>query len=156
MADFIYNVALGRGHEFAQRVESGDPTDARLLMVALVTTETDATLKDLDTLAAVLANGNTAEATNTNYARKTLTDSDVTITIDDSGNAVQVDIPDQTWSAVASGDNWTDLVICYIPDGVTPGADSTAIPISQHDFSVTPDGSDITAQINSSGFYQAS
>ena len=34
--------------------------------------------------------------------------------------------------------------------------DTNIIPLTCHDFSVVPDGSDITAQINSAGFYRAS
>jgi hypothetical protein len=38
---------------------------------------------------------------------------------------------------------------------VTPGADSTFIPLTKHDFVVTPDGSDVTAQIALAGFYRS-
>lgn len=157
MGNFVFNIAKGRAAELYDRVDVSDPTDASLLVIAIVTTETDATLLDLDDLAAVLANANTAEATNTNYARKTLTDADiVAFAPDDVNDRVDLDIPDQTWSSVSAGDNWTDLAICYIPDGATPGADSTSIPLTFHDFAVTPDGSDITAQIDAAGFYRAS
>jgi hypothetical protein len=68
-------------------------------MLLLKTAEADATLKDRDDVAAILANGST-EADFTNYARKTgLTG---TITVDDTNDRVDVDIPDQTW-AVAGG-----------------------------------------------------
>jgi hypothetical protein len=98
-----------------------------------------------------------AEATNSNYARKVLTDSDLAAlpSPDDTNNRYDIDLPDQTWSAVAAGDNWTDLLICYDPD-TTGGADSAIIPLTLHDFSVTPDGSDIVAQIAAAGFFRAS
>lgn len=157
MGDFVYNIAKGRVAELYDRVDQGDPTNARLLIVVVNSSETDANLIDLDTLAAVLGNANTAEVTNTNYARIYLTAADLAaLAPDDANDRMDLDIPDQTWSAVAAGDNWTDLLICYIPDGVTPGADSTVIPLTQHDFSVTPDGSDITAQVAAAGFYRAS
>jgi hypothetical protein len=156
MADFVFNISKGRAAELFKRVDDGDPANSRLLVVAINTTATDATLLDLDTLAAVLADANTAEVTNTGYARKTITAADIAYAPDDANDRVDLDIPDQVWSAVAAGTAWTDLLICYIPDGVTPGADSTVIPLSQHDFPITPDGSDITAQIAAAGFYRAS
>jgi hypothetical protein len=156
MADFVFNVAKGRVAELFKRVDDGDPAAARLLVVAINTAATDATLRDLDTLAAIEADANTAEVTNTNYARKTLAAADVAFTVDDDNDRVDLDIADQTWNAVAAGDAWTDLLVCYIPDGVTPGADTTVIPLTCHDFSITPDGSNITAQINAAGFFRAS
>ena len=156
MGNFVYNIGLGRVAELFKAVDDGAPANSRLLVVAIVTTATDATLKDLDTLAAVLANGDTAEATNANYARKTIAAADITFTVDDANDRVDLDIPDQTWSAVGAGDNWTDLLVCYIPDGVTPGADSTVIPLTQHDFALSSDGSDVTAQIAAAGFFRAS
>ena len=65
-----------------------------------------------------------------------------------------MDFADQTWSAVASGDVWTDLLVCYDRD-TTGGTDSNIVPMTQHDFAVTPDGSDITAQLNAAGFFRA-
>lgn len=157
MADFVHNIALGRVAELYNRVDVSDPTDASLLVIAWVTTATDATLKDYDDVAAVAGDANTAEATNTGYARKTLTDADiVAFAPDDTNDRVDLDIPDQTWTSVSAGDNWTDLGIAYIPDGLTPGADSTAIPMTWHDFSISPDGSDITAQVAAAGFFRAS
>jgi hypothetical protein len=47
------------------------------------------------------------------------------------------------------------LVICYDPD-TGAGTDADLVPLVALDFAVTPDGSDITAQINSSGFFGAS
>jgi hypothetical protein len=156
MADQIFNIALGRVAELYNRVDLNDPTNAVLTIVAITTTETDATLKDLDDLGAVLGNANTAEVTNSGYARKELTDADiVAFAPDDVNDRVDLDIPDQTWTSVASGDNWTDLLICYDSDS-TGGTDANIVVMTQHDFAVTPDGSDITAQIAAAGFYRAS
>lgn len=156
MADFVFNIAKGRVVELYNRVDSNDPTDSALIIVVIDTSATDATLKDFDTLSAVLGDANTAEVTNTNYARKTLTDSDLSaISVDDTNDRFDIDIPDQTWSAVAAGDSWTDLLVCY--DGDTgAGTDANIIPLTCHDFPVTPDGSDITAQIAAAGFFRAS
>lgn len=156
MGDFVFNVAKGRVAEFYNRVDQSDPTNAALVLVVINTSATDATLKDFDTLSAVLADGNTAEVTNTNYARIVLDDTDLSaFSPDDANDRVDIDIADQTWSAVAAGDGWTDILICYDPD-TTGGTDANIIPLTCHDFAVTPDGSDITAQIAAAGFYRAS
>jgi hypothetical protein len=157
MADFVFNIAKGRVAELYNRVDSNDPANSALIIVVLATSglESDATLIDVDTLAAVVA-GTTNEVTNTNYARKVLTDADLSaMTPDDTNNRMDLDFPDQTWTAVASGDGWSKLIVCYDSD-TTGGADSAIVPLTAHDFVVTPDGSDITAQINASGFYRAS
>ncbi|MDR4483821.1 MAG: hypothetical protein R3B95_11515 [Nitrospirales bacterium] len=156
MGDFVFNVAKGRVAELYNRVKTNDPTNAALIVVAINTSETDGNLKDLDTLAAVLANGNTAEVTNSGYARKVLVDSDLNaLSPDDTNDRMDLDFADQTWSGVGSGGGWTDLLICYDPD-TTSGDDTSIIPLTQHDFAVTPDGSDVTAQLNAAGFYRAS
>ena len=156
MADFVYNIAKGRVAELYNRVDLSDPANAVLVIVVIDTSAGDATLIDLDTLALIESNGSTAEVTNTNYARKVLDDSDVTaFAPDDANDRVDLDFADQTWTAVASGDGWTDLLVCYDSDS-TGGADSGIVPMTQHDFAVTPDGSDITAQLNVAGFFRAS
>jgi len=157
VADQVFNIALGRVAELYNRVDLSDPTNAALIIVVLATSgiETDAVLKDKDDLAAVVA-GTTNEVTNTNYARKTLTDADiVAFAPDDTNDRVDLDIPDQTWTAVAAGDGWNDLLVCYDSD-TTGGTDANIVPLTMHDFVVTPDGSDITAQIAAAGFYRAS
>jgi len=157
MADFVFNIAKGRVGEFYNRVDTNDPANSALIIVILRTAsiETDAVLKDKDTLADVLS-GTTDEATNTNYARKTLTDTDISaFAADDTNDRVDLDIADQTWTSVASGDGWSKLLVCYDND-TTAGTDANIIPLTAHDFVVTPDGTDIVAQIASAGFYRAS
>lgn len=156
MADFVYNIAKGRVAELYNRVDSNDPANSALIIIVWNTTATDATLRDLDTVAAIEADVNTAEVTNTGYARKTLTDADiVAFAPDDTNDRVDCDIPDQTWTAVAATPTWTDLGTHYDND-TTTGTDSNIIPLTQHDFIVTPDGSDITAVIAATGFFRAS
>ena len=156
MANQVFNIALGRVAELYNRVDTNDPANSALIIAILATAgvETDAVLKDKDTLADVVA-GTTNEVTNTGYARKTLTDTDiVAFAPDDTNDRVDLDIPDQTWTAVAAGDGWNDLLVCYDSD-TTGGTDANIVPCTMHDFSVTPDGSDITAQIAAAGFYRA-
>jgi len=160
MADFVFNIAKGRVAEHYNRVKSNDPANSALIIVVLGATSiaSDATLIDFDTLSAVLANPS-YETNNTNYARKTLTDADLAaLSPDDANDRMDVDIPDQTWAAVAADGthgNWAKLLVCYDPD-TTGGTDANIIPLTAHDFAVTPDGSDIVAQIAAAGFYRAS
>lgn len=157
MADQVFNIALGRVTELYNRVDSNDPANSALIVAVLATAgiESDAVLKDKDDLAAVVA-GTTNEATNTGYARKVLTDTDiVAFAPDDTNDRVDLDIPDQTWTGVAAGDAWNDILICYDSD-TTGGTDANIVPCTMHDFVKTPDGSDITAQIAATGFFRAS
>jgi len=154
MASFTYNIAKGRVAEFYNRVQTNDPANSALVIVAINTTATDATLIDLATLAAVLGDVNTAEVTNTNYARKVLTDADLAaLTPDNTNDRMPCDFADQTWTAIAAGDAWTDLLICYDGD-TTAGTDANIIPLTHHDFVATPDGSNIVALVTD--FYRAS
>jgi hypothetical protein len=158
MADSVFNIAKGRVVEYYNRVESDDPTNSALVVVALLATglESHATLKDYDSLGAILSAAND-EATNSGYARKVLTQADLAAlpSPDDTNDRYEVDIPDQTWTAVATSPGaWGMLLICYDPD-TTGGADTAIIPLTMHDFAVTPDGSDIVAQVNALGFFRA-
>lgn len=158
MADIVFNIAKGKIAEYAERVNANDPTNAAFVIVALKAAgiEADGTLQDYDTLDAVLTATND-EATNSGYARKVLDQAGgITVTPDDTGNKVDVDVPDQTWTGVAAaGGAWAKLLVCYDSD-TTGGTDANIVPLTAHDFAVTPDGSDITAQIATSGFFRAS
>lgn len=158
MANFVFNIAKGKVAEYAERVNANDPTNAAFIICLFNTSATDATLKDLDTLAAIEADANTAEltsGTNANYVRKTLDQTGgITVTVVDGSDWVDVDIPDQTWTALGAGTAITDILIAYDSD-TTAGTDSNIVPLSWHDFAVTPDGSDVTAQIATSGFFRA-
>ncbi len=156
MADQIFNIALGRIAELYNRVDLNDPTNAALIIIVFNSTATDAVIKDLDDIAAIESNANTAEVTNTNYARKTLVDSDLAaFAPDDTNDRVDLDIADQVFSAIAAGDAWTDLVIAYDND-TGAGTDANIVPLAWYDFVITPDGSDITAVIDAAGFFRAS
>ena len=158
MADFTFNVAKGRVAELYNRVDNDDPTGCELVVLLLASTglEAQATLEDVDTVSALVA-GTTNEATNTNYARKILVAADldpIATHLDDTNNRQDLDLADQTWTAVANDGTGGigALVIAYDPLGT--GVDTNIIPMTYHDFAVTPDGSDIVAQI--ADFYRAS
>jgi hypothetical protein len=157
MANMVFNIALGRVAELYNRVDTNDPANSALIIVILATAgiESDAVLKDKNDLADLVV-GTTNEVTNTGYARKTLTDTDiVAFAPDDTNDRVDLDIPDQTWTAVAAGDGWNDFIVCYDND-TGAGTDANIVVLTIHDFVVVPDGSDITAQIAAAGFYRAS
>ena len=159
MANQVFNIGLGRAVELYQRVDGNDPANAALIILLLAASgiESDATLKDVDTVTALVA-GTTNEATNTGYARKVLTDADLTaFTPDDTNDRADLDIPDQTWTSVSNDGTGaiSDLVVAYDSD-TTGGTDANIVPLTLHDFSVTPDGSNIVAQISSAGFFRAS
>lgn len=156
MADFVFNIAKGRVVELFNRVDSSDPTNSALIIVPILASgiESDATLKDYDTLAALLG-GASDEATSGGWNRKTLTDSDITFpSPDDTNDRYDLDIPDQTWTSVSTG-TVAKLLVCYDND-TTGGSDSNIIPLTAHDFAVTPDGSDVVAVIAAAGFFRAS
>jgi len=156
MADFVFNIAKGRVAELYNRVDTNDGANSALIILVIdANGDTDATMRDRETISA-LTGGTANEVTNANYARKTLTDADISaFAADHTNDRVDLDIPDQTWTAVGAGDAWTDLIVAFDPD-TTTGTDTTVVPLTLHDFVVTPDGSDITAQIAAAGFYRAS
>lgn len=155
MADFVFNIAKGRIVEYYNRIDSNDPANSAFIIVPVdVAAVTDATIKDFDTLAAITGGGVT-ERSATGWNRKTLTDADLSaMSPDDTNDRFDLDFADQTWTAVTAG-AVTDLILCYDSD-TTGGTDANIIPLIQFDFAITPDGSDVVAQVNASGFFRAS
>lgn len=150
MADFVFNIAKGRTHGLL--VDGARD----LIIVLLKTAQADATLKDYDTLQALLAaGGGTAnvEADFTNYSRKTVANAGVTVTVDDANDRVDIDIADQQWLSAGGAANNTLVKLLICVDGAN---DAARIPLTSHDFAATTDGSNLTAQIAAAGFYRAS
>lgn len=139
MADFVFNIAKGKIAYYASLPAANDALIAIPIEASGV--EADATVKDYDTVAAILAATTNEQTT---MGRKTL--ASVTVTVDDTNDRVALDAADITWTA-ATGNAVSDILICYDPDNTT-GTDADLIPLTWHDFSVTPDGSDITATIS--------
>lgn len=146
MSDGVFNIAKGAvAEKFRDAAANG-------IVLLLTANEVEGTLRDYDALDTLLAAAGNTEATFTNYARKTgLTGS---ITVDDGNDRVDVDFPDQTWTSAGNGTNetMTKLVTAYEESA----ADSGRIPLTDHDFTPTTDGSDLTAQFAAAGFYRAS
>jgi len=144
MANGVFNIAKGA---VAEKIRD---SAAACLILLLKVNESESTLVDRATVAAILAASNT-EADFTNYVRKTgLTG---TITVDNTNDRVDVDIPDQTWTAAggASNNALTKAIVAY----EEAAADSTRIPLTHHDFATTTDGGDLTLQVNAAGFFRA-
>jgi hypothetical protein len=149
MANFVFNVAKGHLGYYHESARLQQPANAGLVIVILRTSglESDATLIDKATLADVLA-GTTDEATNTGYTRKNLSGATIpAMVVDNTNDRITLDLPDLTWTAVQAGDAWAKLLVCYDAD-TTSGTDANIIPMTAHDFNITPDGSDIIAAIN--------
>lgn len=155
MADLVCNIAKGRAAELYNRVKVGDPAAARLYVIPVnVAAVTDDAIRDADDFAAIITAG-VSELTAGGWNRKTLAAADLNVLApDDTNNRLDLDIPDQTWTAVAVSNNSTDLVICYA--SVASPTNAQLLPLSLHDFAITTDGTDVVAQINAAGFYRAS
>lgn len=157
MANGVFNVALGRVNEYVSRVVSNEPTNAAIVVVVLKVVESDSTLRDYDTLAALLAGSNT-EADFTNYARIVLTDSDLSVpTVDDTEDNQTAGIDDPEWADAggALNNDVEKLLFCYDAD-TTAGDDSNIIPLTFHDFVATTDGGTLIASYDAGYFFGAS
>jgi len=139
MANLVFNIALGRLAHYASLPAASDG----LVMVPLEAAGLvdDATMRDYDDLQTLLAGASNEQTT---MGRKPL--SGVTATVDDANDRVNLDAADVTWTA-ATGNAIGAVVICYDPD-TTGGTDADLIPLTKHDVSMTPDGSDFTLTIS--------
>ena len=146
MADFVFNIAKGKIGYYAGLPATND----EFIIVPLETTdiETDAVLKDYDDLATLLASTNNEQTT---MGRKTA--ANLTVTVDDANDRLVVDMDDVTWTS-ASGNPVSKILVCYDAD-TTSGTDTDIIPLTAHDFVVSPNGGDVTAQVAATGFFRA-
>lgn len=145
MGDFVFNVAKGLVNAYHERVNDSDPTNAVLVQVLFKVIEADATLRDYDTLAAILAGSNT-ECDFTNYVRNVLDDTEVVATVVDDTNDRRVASIDDWVIPNAGGtvDNTlVKIVICYDPDS-TGGTDTDIIPLTGHDLNEATNGQQLT------------
>lgn len=158
MGDLAFNTTKGRVGELVVRINANDPANSVLKWSLWNITQSDAIQRDLDDIAAIEASGTNAEltsGTNANYVRKTLTDaSGITRTVDDTNDWVDIDCPDQTWTALGAGTAVNHAISHYDPDS-TGGTDSADLPVSQHAVAITPDGSDVTLVMPTGGFYRS-
>lgn len=153
MSDIVFNIAKGRVVELYNRVKSNDPANSALIVIPLETSglEADAVLIDKDDITA-LVSGATNEQTT--MGRKTLTDADLAAlpAPDDTNDRYEISLPNVTWTA-PTGNPISKVVIAYDSD-TTGGTDANIIPLTMHDFVMTPSGANI--QITGGVFYRAS
>lgn len=144
--NFTFNNAKGKVAYYAMLSGTSDALIAVPLQSASI--EPDNLMIEHTTLAQVLA----VSTEQTTMGRKTLTS--VTSVVDSTMDANVVDFDDFTYSG-ATGPAIAAFVICYVPDTGT-STDSTIIPLTKHDFSAIPSGSDIPVQVSSNGAFVAS
>lgn len=152
MANHAFNIVKGRAIELVNRVKVGDPAAARLYVIPLSTTVAQATAQDVDDFAALITAG-AVEATTNGWARITIAAADITaLTPDDVNDRYDADFIDLAFGSPTAGTNTTSLVVCYA--SVATPTNAQLMPISNHDFAVTADGSAVTGTVNV--FYRAS
>ena len=156
MANIVFNIAKGEVNAYTKRVVNNDPANSALVVVLLKTAEADGILQDYNTLGNILAGANT-EANFTNYSRKTLTNTELSLpTVDDSGNQQFSDAPDLTYVSAGGAVNnaIVKMLICYDSD-TTSGTDANLVPLVAIDWVITTDGNDLVAVFGSTGFFGA-
>ena len=147
MAALIPNIAKGR---FAARADLPNANDA-LIWVLFTGSETDANIRDADTLTAVIALA-VNEATFTGYSRQTATG--VTVTVDDTNDRVDVDAADPSWSPT-SAEALTRIGLFYDGD-TTAGTDANIEPEFIDDYAMTtPTSGTIGYTVAASGWGRA-
>ncbi len=102
MANGVFNIARGRaGYYFADGLGLAG-ANSRLVLVALEVVEADDVLNNYVDLGAILGAAGNTEATSTNYARIGLAAADVSITIDNTANTMQVEVASsQQWASIS-------------------------------------------------------
>lgn len=134
---------------------SAGGTGPGLVVILLRATgiEGDDVLNNYDTVSALLAGAND-EPTFTNYVRKTVFGSSVTVTVDDTGNRVLLDLPDQTWTdagGVSTGNDTVSKVLIAYDTNLSTGSDTDLVPLIAHDINATTDGNDLIVRFHSDG-----
>jgi hypothetical protein len=154
MASVVFNISKGRAIEFHERVNNNDPANSALIVVPLEASgiEADGTIVDHATLSALLAGTSNEQ---TGMGRKTLTDADIAaIATDNTNNRNDASIPAVTWTTPAAGNAISKVLFCYDSD-TTAGTDANIIPVSMHDVTYTPDGSN-SLTLSAAVYFRAS
>ena len=150
MANGVFNIARGKIGYYLDDAMGLTAANSRLVIFVLSLVEADDTLNNYDDWAALLA-GSNSEADATNYAPIEIAAAGVTYTVDDTGNTAKVVIDaDQTWTSVANDDSngdWNKLIVAWDGDNAA-GTNADIVPLTYHDFTVTPNGGNITADFD--------
>jgi len=142
MADGVFNISKGA---VAEKYRDAAANGIVLLLKA---NEAETALVDHDALDVLIGAAGNTEAAFTGYSRKTGITG--TITVDDSNDRVDVDMPDQTWTPTTT-ETLTKLVTAYEESA----SDAGRVPSTHHDFAISTD-SEFTAQFAAAGFFRAS
>ena len=148
MAALIANIAKGKFAYYSTLPAANDA----LIWVLFSGSETDANVRDTDTLTTMIALA-VDEATFTGYSRQTATG--VVVTVDDTNDRVDVDAADPSWSPTTA-QALTRIGLFYDPD-TTGGTDGDLIPLFVDDFALTtPTSGTVTYQVNAAGWGRSS
>lgn len=152
MANVVPNRAKGKIAEKLANFTTG------IQVIPLSAIGTDEAVRDAGsgngdvTITTFLTDASATEQTGSTWVRKSIANASVTVTVDETNNLVKAVIPDQTWTAVAAANNTVALIIAQ-----DDGTDATDVVLTKHDFAVTTDGNDVTADFDATnGFWQAS
>lgn len=150
--DVQFNIAKGRVGQYFDNVELGTPGTSRITVVPLEASglEADATLMDHDNLSVLLAASNNEQLAN--MGRKTLTAAEITVTVNDANDRLDITMSSITWAA-ATGNACGKLLFCYNP---ATSADTAIIPLLAYSFDAAPDGSDIVVSAHANGLIRFS
>jgi len=163
--DFHFNFSRGCDKFYYYAVENSlvlaaagqftSTANSAFIVVLLETTaiEADATLRDYDDLAALIAGTSNEQV---NQARKVLTDVELAAVPapDDTNDRFEFTIPNQTYTALG-GNPVGKVLLCFDPD-TTGGTDSSIIPLTAHAVNVTPDGiNNVVLQVAATGIYRS-
>lgn len=143
MANGVFNNARGKIGWYGSDT-LGLTGNGGIVVVVLEAAEADDTLNNYTNLDTLLTQAGNTQWTASGYSRAVHAAADVTWSADNTANTAKLVIDtDDTWTSV-TGNAAVKLLICYDPD-TTSGDDTTIIPLTYHDFSVTPNGGNITA-----------
>jgi len=145
MADQVFNISKGA------LMEKVRDASTNVILLLLKANEAETALVDHADVAALLAAGGNTEADFTNYARKIGITG--TITVDNTNDRVDLDIPDQIFTAAGGAAN--NALAKAITAYEESASDAGRVPMTHHDFAATTDGSDLTLQVNAAGIARA-
>lgn len=153
MADGMFNISRGAVRHLMTDTyaDSGiigglNPANSRVTVVIFEVIETDDTLNNYNELEALIAGSNT-EWTSGQYTRTERDDTAVTVTIDDGANDANAALDADITFTTVTGNAAVKLVTVYDADQ-SGGDDGDIIPMTHHEWAVTPNGGNITADFD--------
>jgi hypothetical protein len=144
MANIVPNESLGLTRRYLQNVEDDSPAASLIRIHAWVITAADTNIIDMtgNTVQALEALADVAEATNTDYANQSFDDADITIDVNDANNRIDISYSDVTFTSVDTGDDWTHITTSYDASGSDTDANTEVLHVLE--FVVSPNGGDVT------------